>query len=314
MSNAVITQTIDEAREAQRLDNFLIGRLKGVPKSRIYRAIRKGEVRINGKRVKAEYKLEVGDEVRIPPLRVASAGDQVPISQSLMTLIEASIIYEDDSVIFLNKPKGIAVHGGSGIPFGLIEILRASRPKAKFLDLAHRLDRDTSGCLVVAKKSSILKQLNLIFKEKSIGKKYLALVHGRCAFKKKIIDVPLHVGKLGSGERYVRTSKDGKSAVTTFRVLGFLKSCTLVEVTPLTGRTHQIRVHAKALGHPIVGDEKYGLAELDAQLFQSFPRRLYLHCASLVFQLPDQAGQYAIGAVLDANFLKVVNEVSAVNS
>lgn len=309
MQNTVTFLQIDEANQGQRLDNFLVSRLKGVPKSRIYRAIRKGEVRVNKKRVKAEYKLQAQDTVRIPPVRVAERIEKPRVLDKTRHRIESAIIYEDKQLVLINKPIGMAVHGGSGIRHGVIEALREIRPQCKFLELAHRLDRDTSGLLVIAKKSSILKELHRIFKEKSIDKRYLALVHGAVRFTKTTVDHPLQIGHLSSGERIVRIHKHGKSAVSHFRRLAVLGNVSLVEVKPLTGRTHQIRVHAQALGHPIVGDDKYGDKKADKAVWSRFNKRMYLHCASLSFALGEEGESIAVCAMLDKAFNEVIRAV-----
>lgn len=298
--------TVELEGVGQRIDNFLIRELKGVPKSRIYRAVRSGEVRVNKGRVKAEYKLQEHDEVRIPPIRVSISEKPVNISKAMQHSIESNIIFEDSRIIIMNKPAGFAVHGGSGIRMGVIEALRLCRPKSKFLDLVHRLDKQTSGCLLIAKKSSVLKQLHAIFREKEVDKRYLALVHGRCEFKRESVRLALDTGHLVSGERFVRVSKNGKSATTLFRRIHKFDQVTLLEALPITGRTHQIRVHAKALGHPIVGDEKYGDRDLDQALPKIFSKRLYLHSSTLTFDIIEPEQTVGVCAVPDETFSKAL--------
>lgn len=271
--------TITEAHAGQRIDNFLVTLLKGVPKSAIYRVLRKGEVRINKKRSKPDYKLALGDVVRVPPLRVAERESIQPHGAAL-AWVEGAILYESPSLIVLNKPSGIAVHGGSGVSFGVIEALRALRGENQFLELVHRLDRDTSGCLMIAKKRSQLTQLHALLKQGDMEKCYLALLTGRWRGRQHRVDAPLDKYQLG-GERMVRVARDGKPSVTEFQVLKQFPGATLVEARPITGRTHQIRVHAQHVGHPIAGDDKYTPRELSAPLRTLGLKRLFLHAARL---------------------------------
>ncbi len=243
----------------QRIDNFLRTQLKGVPKTLIYRILRKGEVRVNKGRIKPEYKLQAGDMVRVPPLRIAERDEPVPLAQGLLERLETAILYEDKALMVINKPAGIAVHGGSGLSFGVIEALRQLRPECKELELVHRLDRDTSGLLMVAKKRSMLRHLHEQLRGDGVDKRYMALVRGRWDSGKKQVSAPLLKNTLRSGERMVEVTSDGKEALTLFRVLRrFGDFATLVEAKPVTGRTHQIRVHARHAGHGIAGDSKYG--------------------------------------------------------
>jgi 23S rRNA pseudouridine955/2504/2580 synthase len=304
--------TIDESADQQRIDNFLIKTCKGVPKSRLYRALRGGEVRVNKGRIGPDYRLRTGDVVRIPPIRQrepAAAVDITRVSQRLQDL-EREIIFEDQDLIVLNKPSGIAVHGGSGVSLGVIETLRLLRPQCKMLDLVHRLDRDTSGCLLICKKSSINKKIQEQFKAKTIKKTYLMIVHGECDFERRKVDLPLLRDLLSGGERFVKVNPAGKESVTEFRVLKRYPNATLLEARPLTGRTHQLRVHAKAIGHPIVGDTKYGDRELDKRLKGSQKQRLYLHAASLSFKDPRSDKFMTFCATLDPNFAKQLNELT----
>ncbi len=279
--------TVDEDQGGQRIDNFLRTALKGVPKSLIYRVLRKGEVRVNKKRTKPDYKLEPGDQIRIPPLRLAERGDAPVVGQGLLEHLERAVMYEDDGLIVINKPSGLAVHGGSGVNLGLIEAMRQLRPKLKFLELVHRLDRDTSGCIMIAKKRSMLRYLHEALRERRVRKIYHALVQGKWEARIKRVDAPLLRGELRSGERVVRVDAAGKESVTDFSVLRrFGNLATLIEARPRTGRTHQIRVHTQFSGHPIIGDSKYGIDEVNRQFAEYGFRRLMLHAAGLELNLP----------------------------
>lgn len=283
----------------QRIDNFLRTQLKGVPKTLIYRILRKGEVRVNKGRIKPEYKLQAGDIVRVPPLRLAERDEPVPLAQGLLERLEAAIVYEDKALIVLNKPAGIAVHGGSGLSFGVIEALRQMRPDAKELELVHRLDRDTSGLLMVAKKRSMLRHLHQELRGDGVDKRYMALVRGRWDTSKKQVNAPLLKNTLRSGERMVEVTDEGKDALTLFRVLRrFGDFATLVEAKPVTGRTHQIRVHARHAGHSIAGDSKYGDEEFSSVIRDLGGKRLFLHAYALKVPLPD-GGELALEAPVD---------------
>lgn len=278
---------ITEDNNDQRLDNFLLTRLKGVPKSRIYRIVRKGEVRVNKGRVEVNYRLMTGDIVRIPPVRVAEKAEQATfIPQTLRDALQNGILYEDEGFMVINKPAGYPVHGGSGIDSGIIEGLRRLRPEATFLELVHRLDRDTSGCLIIAKKRSALRRLHELFRDDHVHKTYLALLAGQWARKKLIVNAPLLKNVNKGGERIVVVSQAGKEAETLFRRLKLFKNATLVEASPKTGRTHQIRVHSAWLGHPIVGDERYGLAEVNKTFHGKGYKRMFLHARELTFEHP----------------------------
>lgn len=291
-SDAPITavQLLEVAPElaGQRIDNFLRTQLKGVPKTLIYRILRKGEVRVNKGRIKPEYKLQAGDLVRVPPLRLAERDEPAPLAQGLLERLEAAIVYEDKALIVLNKPAGIAVHGGSGLNYGVIEAFRQLRPEAKEIELVHRLDRDTSGLLMIAKKRSMLRHLHEALRGDGVDKRYLALVRGHWPTAKKQVRAPLMKNNLRSGERMVEVSAEGKDALTEFRVLRrFADFATLVEASPITGRTHQIRVHAKYAGHSIAGDSKYGDEEFTREIRELGGRRLFLHAHSLQVKLPE---------------------------
>ncbi|WP_075180992.1 23S rRNA pseudouridine(955/2504/2580) synthase RluC [Pantoea sp. 1.19] len=294
----IVAVSADEA--GQRIDNFLRTQLKGVPKSMIYRILRKGEVRVNKKRIKPEYKLQAGDEVRIPPVRVAER-DEAAISPKLAKVasLEGAIVYEDDAILVMNKPSGTAVHGGSGLSFGVIEGLRALRPDARFLELVHRLDRDTSGILLVAKKRSALRALHEQLREKGMQKDYLALVRGQWPSHLKRVQAPLQKNILQSGERMVRVSAEGKASETLFKVEERFAEATLVKASPVTGRTHQIRVHTLHAGHPIAFDDRYGDRAFDARLAPTGLQRLFLHAAALTFTHPSSGETLRVEAPLD---------------
>jgi len=299
---------VDENSAGQRVDNFLLKTMKGVPKSRIYRCVRKGEVRVNGKRVKADTRLALDDQVRIPPIRMSSEVTPVA-SQSIMQLLEKAILFESDALIILNKPSGIAVHGGSGISIGVIEGLRQLRPTDRFLELVHRLDRDTSGCLMVAKKASYLKQLQKLLQNKDkLEKHYLCLVHGRWPRRKQHVNLPLSKNVLASGERMSRVQADGKASLTEYQVVEQSQGLSLLAARPVTGRTHQIRVHCTATGYPIVGDNKYGNDQADAALKLS-ARRLMLHASRLVVPAIDKWPAVTVEAPLDNAFKKAMESL-----
>ena len=283
--------TFVEATEAdvgQRIDNFLHKHLKGVPKSKVYRILRKGEVRVNKGRVKPEYKLCDGDLIRVPPVRVSEKAAPAMVSSSLEELLKGSILYQDEALLVVNKPSGLAVHGGSGINLGLIEALRKIYPGQRFLELVHRLDRETSGCIMIAKKRSMLRYLHEQLRSSGkVTKRYLALVTGRWPNRRKLVSAPLLKNTLQSGERMVRVSEEGKKSMTEFAVLERYPLATLVEAKPVTGRTHQIRVHAQYVGHPLYGDDKYTPVDDNRRAKDWGLRRLFLHAASLDLLLPD---------------------------
>ncbi|MBP6122686.1 MULTISPECIES: 23S rRNA pseudouridine(955/2504/2580) synthase RluC [Providencia] len=292
---------ISDDEAGQRIDNFLLAKLKGVPKSLIYRIIRKGEVRVNKGRIKPEYKLLAGDQVRVPPVRVAER-DTAPVSAKLdkVAALADCILYEDESILVINKPSGTAVHGGSGLSFGVIEGLRALRPEARFLELVHRLDRDTSGILLVAKKRSALRSLHEQLRLKQMQKDYLALVRGNWQSHMKVVQAPLLKNILQSGERIVRVNSEGKASETRFKVEERFDNATLVKASPVTGRTHQIRVHTLHAGHPIAFDDRYGDKQFDSQLAGTGLKRLFLHASSLKFTHPKTGEEMCIQAPLNA--------------
>ncbi len=277
---------ITEDHSDQRLDNFLCTYLKGVPKSRIYRIVRKGEVRVNKGRVDVHYRLVAGDIIRIPPVRIAERTEESYIPQGLKDALQHSILFEDDGFLIINKPAGFAVHGGSGVSSGIIEGLRLIRPEARFLELVHRLDKETSGCLVIAKKRSALRLFHELFRDNHIHKTYIALLSGQWRRKKLIVNAPLLKNVEKGGERMVSISPLGKEAETLFRRLQLFAETTLVEASPKTGRTHQIRVHAVSLGHPIVGDERYGQDDANKHFRNKGHKRMFLHAQTLRFHHP----------------------------
>jgi len=282
----VVYVEITEDNSDQRLDNFLITRLKGVPKSHIYRIVRKGEVRVNKGRVDVKYRLVTGDIVRIPPIRVAERSEESYVPQGLQAALQQGILFEDEGFLIVNKPAGFAVHGGSGVSSGIIEGLRLIRPEAHFLELVHRLDKDTSGCLLIAKKRSALRKLQELFRNSQIQKTYQALLSGQWIRKKLLVTAPLLKNISKGGERVVVISQSGKAAETLFTRLKLFRNATLVEASPKTGRTHQIRVHAASLGHPIVGDERYGIDDVNKVFKNKGYKRMFLHANTLKFQHP----------------------------
>ncbi|MGB5774776.1 MAG: 23S rRNA pseudouridine(955/2504/2580) synthase RluC [Sedimenticolaceae bacterium] len=302
--------TVDENNDGQRLDNFLLSQLKGVPRSWVYRVLRRGEVRVNKGRCKPARRLQRGDVVRIPPVRQALKETSEP-SDELKFKLEKSIIYEDKLILVINKPSGLAVHGGSGVSHGVIEILRASRPDAPFLELAHRLDRETSGCLLLAKRRSALRHLQELQRAGRITKRYLALLAGQIARTAWRGDAPLRKNTLKSGERIVRVDPGGKTALTLFGVLQRFADTTLVEAVLETGRTHQIRVHAAHNGTPIVGDPKYGDEAVNQRFRGLGLRRLFLHAASLQFDWPEEGECIRLEAPLPSELQSALENLRA---
>jgi 23S rRNA pseudouridine955/2504/2580 synthase len=298
-------QTVDDNAAGQRLDNYLVREMKGVPRARLYRALRKGEVRVNKGRVRADYRLAIGDVVRLPPLHQPEPSAPASISRRQIEQITRQIVHEDDNLLVIDKPSGLAVHGGSGLSFGLIECLRQMRPEARYLELVHRLDRDTSGVILIAKRAPILRELHRQLREKHIEKRYLALVAGKWPRAVRVVDAPLEKNVLQSGERMVRVSREGKRAITEFSVVERFKGATLIEVRPITGRTHQIRVHAQHAGFPLLGDEKYSDDRTEDFARQIGLKRLFLHAASLQFSLPD-IGEFTLRAPLEQTLENVL--------
>ena len=310
---AVQALTVDEESAGQRLDNFLIRHLKGVPKTHVYRIIRTGEVRINKGRASADTRIQTGDVVRVPPVRVATPSPDAPVAPGR----EFPLLMEDDHMLAINKPAGVAVHGGSGVSFGVIEQLRQARPAARMLELVHRLDRETSGVLLVAKKRSALTRLQDQFRDRETGKTYLALVHGQWPSNKKGIDLPLQRYLLpdgvGEGERRVRiavlTDPGAQRAITLVRVSRLVGDFSLLEVTIKTGRTHQIRVHLASQGYPIVGDDKYGDFSLNKRLAAQGLKRMFLHAWRLQFIHPSLGKPQTLQADLPPELQQFVDHV-----
>ena len=292
--------SVGEGSDGQRLDNFLLRELKGVPKTHVYRVIRSGEVRVNKGRAAADTRLALGDEVRVPPVRMAEATPGAATAPAR----EFTVLYEDEHLLAIDKPAGVAVHGGSGVAFGVIEQLRRARPTAPFLELVHRLDKETSGVLLLAKKRSALTALQDQFRDRETEKRYVALVAGAWPANKKVIDVALHKTQDAQGERQVRAvaagHADGRRSITLVKVAQSWPGFTLLDVTLKTGRTHQIRVHLANEGHPIAGDPKYGDFALNRQLARGAQRfsRMFLHAKRLAFDHPASAARIVVEAPL----------------
>jgi 23S rRNA pseudouridine955/2504/2580 synthase len=280
---------VGEDAAGQRIDNFLLRILKGVPKSHVYRVLRSGEVRVNSGRIKPEYRLKPGDRIRVPPIRTS------PKKPAVLRTLALPVAYEDEALIIIDKPTGVAVHGGSGVSHGVIESLRAERPQAKFLELAHRLDRDTSGLLIVAKKRTALVELHRMLREGEVEKIYLAVAKGIPPQSHFEVRESLHKYVTSQGERRVAVREDGKAAVTKVRLIKAGEALSLLEVRLLTGRTHQIRVHLAHAGHPILGDGKYGEFPLNHELKA---KRLMLHASSLSFSHPISGAALAFKSPL----------------
>jgi 23S rRNA pseudouridine955/2504/2580 synthase len=296
-SQGVRNLVIGEEASGQRLDNFLIRELKGVPRTRLYRALRKGEIRVNKGRARADYRLQTGDNLRIPPLRQPPPAAPANIPRYWGAQLAKRVVFENGGLLVIDKPAGLAVHGGSGLAFGLIECLRQARPGDRYLELVHRLDRDTSGLIMIARRPAVLRELHRQLRADLVDKRYLALVAGRWPRRLAKVEAPLEKNVLKSGERMVRVSRDGRYSVTEFSVVEQLRGATLLEARPVTGRTHQIRVHALHAGFPLLGDEKYGdqrSAELAARIGL---RRLFLHARALQFAL-EEVGPVALQAPL----------------
>lgn len=302
---------ITEADEGQRLDNFLFRHLKGVPKSRVYRALRHGEVRINKKRVKQHQRLALGDTVRIPPLHTLQKAP-VFVGDKILQLVEQSIVYEDKDLLVVNKPSGLAVHGGSGLDYGLIEAVRKLRPKEQRLELVHRLDKATSGCTVISKKTSVLRYIHQQLREKKVQKTYLALVQGRWPKRKTVIKQPLLKQVVAGGERMVKVHVEGKRSETHFAIRQSYENATLIEAKPITGRTHQIRVHAQYAGFALLGDDKYQSANNAEFAKQISLPRLFLHAESISFYLPEQKKPICIRADLPQELEQVLSALEKV--
>lgn len=297
---------INQDNDGQRVDNFLLSKLKGVPKSRIYKIVRSGEVRVNKGRVKPSTRLKASDIIRIPPVRLAEK-QNTQIPDKLVQLLDENILFENNDLIIVNKPAGLAVHAGSSISYGVIDILRADRFKGQFIELAHRLDRQTSGCLVLAKSRDALTRINtLMTSDHAVSKQYLALTLGHWPEQENIIDAPLSKNEIKGGERMVTVNPDGKKAISIFTVTESFKDCSLVEVKLLTGRTHQIRVHASSEQHAIAGDTKYGDKTFNKLMKNLGLKRMFLHARALEFELN---GPISVTAPLDENLQHVIENL-----
>jgi 23S rRNA pseudouridine955/2504/2580 synthase len=301
---------VTEEEAGQRLDNYIQRRLGSLPRSRVYRVIRKGEVRVNGHRAHPDLRLQLHDRVRIPPVRLASPEEPGRPSRELVARIEGAIVHADPDLIVLDKPSGVAVHGGSGVSFGVIEALRAARP-GEPLELVHRLDRETSGCLLIARRRAALRELHALMRANRFEKRYLVLVRGKWDLGAKRIEVPLRTDARVGGERTVRAGSSGKPSVSDFRPVQFFgRTATLMEVTLHTGRTHQIRVHAAHAGHPVAGDDKYGDAAFNEMLRGLGLRRMFLHAHSLSFSWP-RGGEFSINTPLPAELGALIDVLAA---
>jgi len=310
--HAVQQLTVGEPHEDQRLDNFLMGRLKGVPRTLVYRIIRKGEVRVNGKRAKPEQKLQAGDVVRVPPLRLAEQGAPALPGTQLQERLRAAILFEDEHLLVLNKPAGLPVHAGTGMKLGVIEALRAMYPDVKGLELVHRLDKGTSGCLLLAKTGKARKALMEAFRQREVNKLYHLIVAGQWPDKLTRVELALQRQEERSGERRVEADPEGKAARTDFRVLKRLGTvATLVEARPSTGRTHQIRVHATEQGHPLLGDDKYTTPQSERLGKERGVHRLCLHAAGVEFRHPQSGTQLRFEAPYDEAFSRALELLAA---
>lgn len=283
----------------QRIDNYLMTKLKGVPKTHIYKLLRKGEVRVNKKRAKPTYRLQAGDEIRLPPVYSEQKKSNIKASSALVEFLKTRILYEDAGMLIINKPSGMSVHGGSQVRLGLIDALQAMYPELDQLALAHRLDADTSGCLIIAKKRSVLRELHTLFREGKICKIYHALTKGHWKKSALRVEASLLKHHLPSGERVVRVNEEGKPSVTIFTPIKVYKKHTLMQALLETGRTHQIRVHAQYRGHSIAGDEKYGDKEFNKAMREVGLKRLFLHAYSLEFVLPSTGRLVKVTSPLD---------------
>ncbi len=305
---AVQNIKVDDNSVGQRVDNYLLSRLKGVPKTRVYRIIRKGEVRVNGKRVKPDYKLQLADIVRIPPIRIAEASVATP-SQALIDLVQEAILYEDESILVINKPSGLSVHAGTGVKISLIDVLKAIYEN-QYIELVHRIDKGTSGCILIAKTGAALRQLQADFKSRQVKKTYHALVHG--SWPKSLKEVNASIQRLpeSNGERKVRIDNDGKKSLTYFSVLKSYKEHSLLLAAPHTGRTHQIRVHAAFVGHPVCGDDKYSSKKQLGSAAKLGIQRLCLHAASLELLHPETGKPLTVNAPYDEKFTSALSVCS----
>jgi 23S rRNA pseudouridine955/2504/2580 synthase len=312
-NNTVQYVEVDPGFEGQRIDNFLLRELKSVPKSHVYKLLRSGQVRVNKGRVKAEYKLKLGDVVRIPPVRVAKEVRKEQVKPELLEFIASRVLFEDAEFVVINKPSGLPVHGGTGLSLGLIDIVKALYPHEKHIELAHRLDKGTSGCLIFAKKRTALRVIHAAFREDGVKKEYVALTKGHWAKSERHVNWPLLRYQLSSGERRVRVNqREGKASTTWFQSLQKFDAADLVQAKPVTGRTHQIRVHAQAMGHQIAGDDKYGDKEFNQAMHHLGLKRLFLHAKSIEFRLPSGALK-RVEAPLDKELSALLTKLEALS-
>lgn len=306
----LITISTDQAD--QRIDNFLLSRLKGMPKSRVYRLLRKGEVRVNKKRVDASYRLMPGDIVRLPPVFLAESAEAIPPSRATVTTLQNRVLYEDDQLLIINKPSGMSVHVGSTVRVGVIEAMRHLYPQFPQLELAHRLDSETSGCLILAKKKKVLREIHQLLREGGVKKIYWTLTAGKWKDSELKVDLPLYKDYQEGGKHLVSVQSGGKTALTVFRTLkSFKREASLMEVKLMTGRTHQIRVHATHQGHPIAGDDRYGDVIFNKLVHQLGLRRMFLHAYSIDFTLPSSGQRITVNAPLDGELDNIIQAFAA---
>ena len=308
-STRIQIKEIGAEEAGQRIDNFLLRHLKKAPKSLIYRILRTGQVRVDGRRAKPDYRLQAGDKLRIPPVHIRESEGPPRPGKDALERLRAAVVYEDAGLLVLDKPAGMAVHGGSGLSFGVIEALRVLRPEARFLELVHRLDRETSGCLMIAKRRSVLRGLHDALREGQVEKRYLALVRGAWPGGARDVSAPLHKRQLRGGERMVTVSEAGKPSRTRFIPMEVYREASFMEVSLGTGRTHQIRVHAAHIGHPVAGDEKYGDEAFNKAMREHGLKRLFLHAHSLAFVAPHSGEALHIDAPLPPALRSVLNSL-----
>lgn len=305
---SVQTVIVDAGQEGQRIDNFLLARLRGVPRSHVYRLLRTGQVRVNKRRAKPEYRLRPGDAVRLPPVRHREAAAPPPVGVREKDRILKHVLYEDDSLLAVNKPAGLPVHGGTGLPYGLVDLLKAARPHLPFIELAHRIDRHTSGCLLLVKDRGTLQGLHAQFREGEVDKSYLALVKGRWTGRERRVEIPLAPVRHPSGERRIGAVERGKPALTRFMPGRVYNGASLVEARPVTGRTHQIRVHAAQIGHPVAGDAKYGDRTFNREMRRLGLKRLFLHAHRLAFTHPRTGRRLLVHAPLPEDLRRLLRD------
>jgi len=303
--------TVDADQAGQRLDNFLISRLRGVPRTRVYRMLRKGEVRVNKGRAAAAYRIRAGDVVRIPPVRKPAPRGPAAIDRQGENFPGDRVLYEDDRLLVLDKPSGMAVHGGSGLSFGVIEALRAARPDAPYLELVHRLDKETSGCLLIAKRRSYLRALHGLLREGRLEKRYLALVRGQWHLGTRQLEDRLRTHHRERGERHVKVDETGKESSSRFSPVQIFRDASLLEVQLYTGRTHQIRVQAAEAGHPLAGDDKYGDRQFNERLVGLGLRRMFLHAHSLGYEDPVNGEWRSFSAPLPDDLRRVIERLES---